>query len=174
MQCNSTRFTNGCILNFLGFIKNYPACRPAACKKFKQSQLGYLRLKNCNWTSKCQSIGELGIYFEFFLKSLTMPKKTERVWIFQHLFCRKTPKKIEGGNLLRKHFFRKKISHNAEKKLSKVGPFILTRKNSMLRGKKEKPFWFCSLGQTVQFDTIKIRKTCRTILEKNTDKKPWL
>ena len=40
MQCNSTRFTNGCILNFLGFIKNYPACRPAACKKFKQSQLG--------------------------------------------------------------------------------------------------------------------------------------
>ena len=28
-------------LNFLGFINNYPACRPAACKKFLQSQLGY-------------------------------------------------------------------------------------------------------------------------------------
>ena len=27
-------------LNFLGFIKNYPACRPAACKKLLQSQLG--------------------------------------------------------------------------------------------------------------------------------------
>ena len=26
-------------LNFLGFINNYPACRPAACKKFLQSQL---------------------------------------------------------------------------------------------------------------------------------------
>ena len=46
MQCNSTRFTNGCILKFLGFIKNYPACRPAACKKFKQSQLGPLIVKN--------------------------------------------------------------------------------------------------------------------------------
>ena len=41
MQCNSTKFTNGCILNFLGFIKHCPACRPAACKKFQQSQLGH-------------------------------------------------------------------------------------------------------------------------------------
>ena len=40
MQCNSTRFTTGILLNFLRFIKNYPACRPAACKKFQQSQLG--------------------------------------------------------------------------------------------------------------------------------------
>ena len=39
MQCNSTRLTTGTLLNFLGFIKNYPACRPAACKKFQQSQL---------------------------------------------------------------------------------------------------------------------------------------
>ena len=44
MQCNSTRFTTGTFLNFLGFITNYPACRPAACKKFQQSQLG------CAWT----------------------------------------------------------------------------------------------------------------------------
>ena len=42
MQCNSTRFTTGNLLSFLGFIKNYPACRPAACKKFQQSQLGLL------------------------------------------------------------------------------------------------------------------------------------
>ena len=40
MQCNSTRFITGTLLNFLGLIKNYPACRPAACKKFQQSQLG--------------------------------------------------------------------------------------------------------------------------------------
>ena len=39
-QCNSTRFTTGRLLNFLGFIKKYPACMPAACKKFKHSQLG--------------------------------------------------------------------------------------------------------------------------------------
>ena len=40
MQCNSTTFTAGCLLNFRFFIKNYPACRPAACKKFKPIQLG--------------------------------------------------------------------------------------------------------------------------------------
>ena len=40
MQCNPTRFTTGTLLIFLGFIKNYPACSPAACKKFQQSQLG--------------------------------------------------------------------------------------------------------------------------------------
>ena len=44
MQCNSTRFTTGTFLNFLGFITNYPACRPAACKKFQQSQLGYCQI----------------------------------------------------------------------------------------------------------------------------------
>ena len=42
MQCNSTRFTTGSLLNFLVFLKNYPACRPATCKKFKQTQLGYV------------------------------------------------------------------------------------------------------------------------------------
>ena len=49
MQCNSTRFTTGTLLKFLGFITlflflgNYPACRPAPCKKFQQSQLGQRR-----------------------------------------------------------------------------------------------------------------------------------
>ena len=33
-------------LNFLGFIKNYPACRPAACKKLLQSQLGKSLIKS--------------------------------------------------------------------------------------------------------------------------------
>ena len=34
MQGNSTKFTNGCIQKFLGFMKkNYHACRPAACEK---------------------------------------------------------------------------------------------------------------------------------------------
>ena len=36
------RFTTGTLLNFLGFIKKYPGCRPAACKKFQQSQLEFL------------------------------------------------------------------------------------------------------------------------------------
>ena len=40
MQGSFTRFFPARCLNCLGFIKNFPACRPAACKKFKQSQLG--------------------------------------------------------------------------------------------------------------------------------------
>ena len=28
------------LLNFLGFMENFPACRPGACKIFQQSQLG--------------------------------------------------------------------------------------------------------------------------------------
>ena len=39
-------FTTGTILNFLGFIKNYPVCRTAACKKLQQSQLGLPSLTN--------------------------------------------------------------------------------------------------------------------------------
>ena len=45
MQCKSTRFTTEPLLNFLVFIKIYPACRPAACKKFQQSQLGTERAR---------------------------------------------------------------------------------------------------------------------------------
>ena len=42
-----------------------------------------------------------------------------------------------------------------------VEPYSLAR-YCMLRGKKEKPFWFSSLGQQVHFgDTLKF---CRTIL----------
>ena len=40
----------------------------------------------------------------------------------------------------------------------KEGPFSLSR-YCMLRGKREKPFWFSSLGQMIQFGTIKFRKT---------------
>ena len=61
-------------------------------------------------------------------------------------------------------------------------PFGLSR-YGMLRGKRGKPFWFSSLGQMIQFDTIKFCRTFgRTILatsgvskfflKKNTDEKP--
>ena len=42
----------------------------------------------------------------------------------------------------------------------KGGPFSLTR-YCMLREKKENPFWFSSLGQMVQFDTLKYRRTSK-------------
>ena len=62
--------------------------------------------------------------------------------------------KLEGK------FFSKKKSHNAEKIErgdSLVSPGILCYAE-----KEEKPFWFSSLGQMIQFGTIKI---CRTFVE---------
>ena len=51
-------------------------------------------------------------------------------------------------------FFRK--SYNAEKR----GPFGLARYR-MVRGKKEKPFWFSSLAQIIQFGIIKFCRAFR-------------
>ena len=39
-------------LNFLGFINNYPACRPATCKKFLQSQLGNETVSHQNFLTE--------------------------------------------------------------------------------------------------------------------------
>ena len=64
--------------------------------------------------------------------------------------------KIEAGTVWGKTFFEKK-SHNSKK--LKRGSFSLSR-YFMLRGKREKPFWFSSLGQMIQFGTITF---CRTI-----------
>ena len=65
-------------------------------------------------TSKCQSIEGLGL-FDFFEKSLTMPKKLkgEPSGIFQHPFCRKSPRMLEGGPS--GDIFFEKMSHNAAK-----------------------------------------------------------
>ena len=85
-----------------------------------------------------------------------MPKKLKGPFgILQHPFCRKTPIKEKEDPLGIISF--KKMSHNAETN-SNVGPFGLAR-YCMLRGKKEKPFRFCSPGQMVQFDTMKFRRT---------------
>ena len=101
-----------------------------------------------------------------------MPKKTERVdplGVFNIHFVAKH-QKIEGGPFGEKNFPGKK-SHNAEKKL-KGGTM------ACYAGKQEKPFWFSSLGQIVQFGAIIF---CRTFVElfwsvqvvlKNTDEKP--
>ena len=51
---------------------------------------------------------------KFLKKSLTTPKKLKggTLWIFQHPFCRKTPKKLKRGPF-GEIFFEKK-SHSAE------------------------------------------------------------
>ena len=61
--------------------------------------------------------------------------------------------KIEGDPLL--IFFRKKV--NAEK--TESGDPLVSPGIVCYAEKEEKPFWFSSLGQMVQFDTIKF---CRT------------
>ena len=59
-------------------------------------------------------------------------------------------------------FFQKKMSHNGEK-TQRWDPLVSP--GIVLRGKIGKTFFlFCSLGQMVQFDTIKFCRTCRSIL----------
>ena len=101
-------------------------------------------------TSKGQSIGELGTFYEKKLSQCRKKLKGRTFLDFSasiHPFCCKTPKKLKGGPFGGKKIAQK--SHSAKKNL-KGGPFGLVR-YGMLRGK---PFCFSSLGQQVQ----KIRK----------------
>ena len=74
--------------------------------------------------------------------------------IFQHPFCCKTPKNLQGGPF-RGGFFLKKVAQC--RKNFKWGHFGLVR-YCMLRGKT---FWFSSLVQQVHFGVF--WKFCRTI-----------
>ena len=108
----------------------------------------YLRLKNSKRNSNCQSI-----------------------------FCHRPPKTqigaLKGGTL--SHFLTSIVAkhQNIEgepfgnffsgKSLTmpkKLKPFSLSR-YCMLRGKRGIPFWFSSLGQMIQFGTIKFRRTSK-------------
>ena len=107
-----------------------------------------------------------------------MPKKTERMnplGVFNVHFVAKH-QKIEGGPL-GKIFFRKK-SLTMPKKTERGDPLV-SPGMVCYAGKQEKPFWFSSLGQMVQFGAIIF---CRTFVElfwsvqvgfqKDTDEKP--
>ena len=74
---------------------------------------------------------------------------------FQHDFCRQASKKLKADHL-RKKFFGKK-SHNAEKK--QKGDPLVSPSTVYYAEKQEKPIWFSSLGEMVQFDTIIFRRT---------------
>ena len=91
-------------------------------------------------------------------------KKTERgdpLGIFQHPFCRKTSKKMQGGPF-GEIFFSKKKSRSAEK--NERGESLVSPGMVCYAEKQEKPFWFSSLDQIVHFDAIIFCRTCRTIL----------
>ena len=63
---------------------------------------------------------------------------------------------MQGGPFGGKKF-RKKMSHSAEKKLK--GDSLVSPGMVCYAEKEEKPFWFSSLGQMIQFGTIKFRRT---------------
>ena len=75
--------------------------------------------------------------------------------IFQHPFCRKTAEKMKGDPLGK--FFPKK-SLTVPKKTERGDPLV-SPGIVCYAGKQEKPFWFSSLGQMVQFRAIIF---CRT------------
>ena len=91
-----------------------------------------------------------------------MPKKKLRggpFGIFQHPFCRKTSKKMQGDSL-GKFFFSKNKSRSAEK--NEMGDPLVSPGMVCYAEKQEKPFWFSSLDQIVQFGAIIF---CRTFVE---------
>ena len=110
-----------------------------------------------------QSMKKLKKFFFVFGKKFYNAEKNwkeEPFGIFQHPFCRKTSKKCRGDPLRKKNF-EKKIP----KKMSPV-PKKIERGDSLVSPgmvcyaeKQVKPFWFSSLDQIVQFDTIIF---CRT------------
>ena len=81
--------------------------------------------------------------------------------IFQHPFCRKTSKKMQGGPF-GEFFFRKKSL--AVPKKNERGESLVSPGMVCYAEKQEKPFWFSSLDQIVHFDAIIFCRTCRTIL----------
>ena len=94
--------------------------------------------------------------FRFFLKNQKNGLSGAPGWfgIFQHPFCRKTAEKLKGDPLGEK--FPKKVSQ-CRKKLK--GYPLVSPGTVCYAGKQEKPFWFSSLGQMVQFGAIIF---CRT------------
>ena len=62
--------------------------------------------------------------------------------------------KIEGGPF--GEFFWEKKSDKAEK--TEKGDLLVSLGTVYYAEKQENPFWFSSLGQMVQFDTIKLRR----------------
>ena len=79
------------------------------------------------------------------------------LWDFSTSILSQNIKKMQGDPL-GKFFFEKKVSQCRKK--MEAGPFGLAR-YGMLRGKQEKPFWFSSLGQIVQFGAIIFCRTAK-------------
>ena len=88
-----------------------------------------------------------------------MPKKTERgtLWDFSTSILSQNFKKNAGGTLWGEFFFRKKSL--AVPKKNERGESLVSPGMVCYAEKQEKPFWFSSLGQIVQFGAIIFRRT---------------
>ena len=97
-----------------------------------------------------------GEKFFIFGKKYHNAKKTERgtLWDFSTSILSQNSKKLKEDPLRKKNF--PKISLAVLKKLKGC-----LARYGMLRGKTEKPFWFSSLGQMVQFGAIIFCRTFR-------------
>ena len=91
----------------------------------------------------------------YFRKKISQCRKKLK-GIFQHPLCRKTSKQLKG-ELFGEQISRKK-SRSDEKKLKRGDPLV-SPGMVCYAGKQEKPFWFSSLDQMVQFDTIIFGRT---------------
>ena len=100
--------------------------------------------------------------------------KGRTLWKFSTSILSQNIKKLKGGPFGRKFFSGKSL--NAEK--TERGDPLVSPGMVCYAEKQEKPFWFSSLGQIVQFGAIIF---CRTFVElfwsaqvvlKNTDEKP--
>ena len=81
-------------------------------------------------------------------------------WNFSTSFLSPSIKKVEGGPFEEKSFLRKK-SHSAGK--SWKGDLLVLPGTKCYAENQEKKFWFSSLGEMVQFDTIIFRRTFEEI-----------
>ena len=90
-----------------------------------------------------------------------MPKKLEggSLWDFPTSILSQNSKKIEGGPFEEKSFPEKKF-RSAEKNWK--GNLLVSPGMVCYAGKQEKPFWFSSLDQMVQFGAIIF---CRTFVD---------
>ena len=93
-----------------------------------------------------------------FSEKISVPKKNWKggsFGIFQHPVCRKTAKKLKGDPLGKKFSGKKS---QCRKKIGRGDPLV-SPGMVWYAGKQEKPFWFSSLDQIVQFGAIMF---CRT------------
>ena len=86
-------------------------------------------------------------------ESPTMPKRTERrdPLGFFNIHSVAKHRKIEGGSLCG-NFFPKKVSQCQK---TERGEALVSTGTVCYAEKEENPFWFSSLGQMIQFGTIK-------------------